>query len=178
MNLRQENSMLQAQVQKALADSAELIEKTSQNADSSNGQQDKSQQQDVLRLIEEYSRQNEAKTKELEAATAKINDKKDKMAALKRSKIDLETKLNRVESKLQNMSKFALIFIKSIKQQNQSLRSAVEKQKQDFDESYQATCKVIQQQINARVQQTQAQYGTLLEKERQHVASLQEQISS
>jgi predicted nuclease with TOPRIM domain len=83
--------------------------------------------------------------KELEKATAKIAEKNDKLTALKKAKADLETKLHRVESKLENMSKFSHIFIKSIKQQNMSLRDQVEKQKKDFDETYNATCKVIQQ---------------------------------
>lgn len=69
----------------------------------------------MLKLIEEYSRQNELKTKELDAATLKMNDKKEKMAALKKDKSELEAKLTRVESKLHNMSKFSHIFIKSIK---------------------------------------------------------------
>ena len=72
--------------------------------------------QEVLKLVEEYSRQNEIKTKELEASAAKMADKKTKMSALKKEKSDLLVKLQRVESKLQNMSKFAHIFIKSIKQ--------------------------------------------------------------
>lgn len=73
------------------------------------------------------------------------------MAGLKKEKADLVTKLQRVESKLQNMSKFSHIFIKSIKQQNLSLKSQVEKQKQDFDETFAHTCTMIQQQIAARV---------------------------
>ena len=55
-----------------------------------------------------------------------MTEKKEKMAALKKDKLDLETKLGRVESKLNNMSKFAHIFIKSIKQQNLSLRAQVD----------------------------------------------------
>ena len=65
--------------------------------------------------MEDYSRQNELKTKELELITAKVADKKDKMTNLKRDNVDLQSKLQRVESKLQNMRKFSHIFIKSIK---------------------------------------------------------------
>ena len=65
------------------------------------------------------------------------------MAVIKKEKTDLTSKLSRVESKLQNMSKFSHIFIKSIKQQNLSLRDQVEKQKQDFDETFKSTCQVI-----------------------------------
>ena len=77
--------------------------------------------QEMLKLVEEYSRQNELKCKELESLTAKITEKKTKIISLKKDKTDLQVKLNRVESKLQNMSKFSHIFIKSIKQQNLSL---------------------------------------------------------
>ena len=72
-----------------------------------------------------------------------MTDKKIKMSALKKEKSDLQVKLQRVESKLQNMSKFAHIFIKSIKQQNASLHDQVMKQKQDFDETFKSTCVVI-----------------------------------
>lgn len=72
-------------------------------------------QKDALKLVEEYSRQNELKSKELEAFSAKFSEKKDKMAALKKERSDLTIKLQRVESKLENMSKFSHIFIKSIK---------------------------------------------------------------
>ena len=141
--LRQENSMLQEQVQKALTESAEIVERNSQN--SSNGQQAAQNNQDVLKLVEDYSRQNELKTKEIEAITAKLQGKKGTIGLLKKEKIDLTSKLQRVESKLHNMSKFSNIFIKSIKQQNISLRDQVEKQKQDFEETFNSTCKVIQQ---------------------------------
>lgn len=49
------------------------------------------------------------------------------MTTLKKERKELANKLQRVESKLENMSKFSHIFIKSIKQQNLSLRSQVEK---------------------------------------------------
>ena len=113
--------------------------------------------QDVLKLVEDYSRQNELKAKEIEALTEKLKLKKDSMTVLKKERNELQTKYQRVESKLQNMSKFSHIFIKSIKQQNLSLRDQVQKQKEDFDEAFSSTCKVIQQQINTRVAQTQAQ---------------------
>ena len=46
----------------------------------------------------------------------RLSDKKEKMVAMKKENIELSAKLQRVESKLQNMSKFSHIFIKSIKQ--------------------------------------------------------------
>ena len=70
----------------------------------------------MLKLVEDYSRQNELKTKEIEAITAKLQGKKGTIGLLKKEKIDLTSKLQRVESKLHNMSKFSNIFIKSIKQ--------------------------------------------------------------
>ena len=88
--LRQENSMLQMQVQKALAESAEIIERNSQGSSSGANQQSNT---DVLKLVEDYSRQNELKTKELELITAKVADKKEKMTNLKRDNTDLQSKL-------------------------------------------------------------------------------------
>lgn len=97
----------------------------------------------MLKLVEDYSRQNELKTKELESMALKLTDKKEKMALLKKENGELHAKLQRVESKLQNMSKFSHIFIKSIKQQNLSLREQVQRQKSEFDESFKSTCQVI-----------------------------------
>ena len=67
-------------------------------------------------MVEEYSRQNEHKSKELEALSAKLAEKQEKITALKKDKAEIAMKLQRVESKLENMGKFSHIFIKSIKQ--------------------------------------------------------------
>ena len=44
-------------------------------------------------MVEDYSRQNELKTKELESAAAKLTDKKDKMAVIKKENVELIAKL-------------------------------------------------------------------------------------
>ena len=135
-----------------MAESAEILERSSQvSSPKAASDTNTSNNRDAFKLVEEYSRQNELKAREMEQLTAKMSEKKDKMAGLKKEKADLVTKLQRVESKLQNMSKFSHIFIKSIKQQNLSLKSQVEKQKQDFEETFAHTCTMIQQQIAARV---------------------------
>ena len=56
-NLRNENSILSSQLQKALADTAEVNERNSQ---SSSGQHQSGQ--DVLKIVEDYGRQLETKT--------------------------------------------------------------------------------------------------------------------
>ena len=83
------------QVQKALAESAEIIERNSQGRNSQGSSSGAAQQSntDVLKLVEDYSRQNELKTKELELITAKVADKKEKMTNLKRNNVDLQGKL-------------------------------------------------------------------------------------
>jgi|688.fasta_scaffold1069694_2 hypothetical protein len=89
-----------------MADSTDLIERQSI------GSQDKDH--NVMRMIEEYSKQNELKTKELEEMQDKLSLKKDSIQSLKKSNSEMEQKINRLQSKLTNMSKFSKIFIKSM----------------------------------------------------------------
>ena len=91
-----------------MADSTDLIERQSQ------GSQDKDKDHNVMRMIEEYSKQNELKTKELEEIQDKLTLKKDSIHSLKKSNSEMEQKINRLQSKLTNMSKFSKIFIKSM----------------------------------------------------------------
>ena len=91
-----------------MADSTDLIERQSQ------GSQDKDKDHNVMRMIEEYSKQNELKTKELEEIQDKLTLKKDSIHSLKKSNAEMEQKINRLQSKLTNMSKFSKIFIKSM----------------------------------------------------------------
>ena len=96
-------------MKKALADSNEIIERNSQLSstteqraavDAEKAAASSQSNQDLLKLVEEYSRQSELKTKEIEAASAKMTEKKAKMALLKKDKLELHGKLGRVESKL------------------------------------------------------------------------------
>lgn len=91
-----------------MADSTDLIERQSI------GSQDKDKDHNVMRMIEEYSKQNELKTKELEEMQDKLSLKKDSIQSLKKSNSEMEQKINRLQSKLTNMSKFSKIFIKSM----------------------------------------------------------------
>lgn len=91
-----------------MADSTDLIERQSQ------GSQDKDKDHNVMRMIEEYSKQNELKTKELEEMQDKLTLKKDSIHSLKKSNSEMEQKISRLQSKLSNMSKFSKIFIKSM----------------------------------------------------------------
>ena len=95
-------------MQRSMADSTDLIERQSQ------GSQDKDKDHNVMRMIEEYSKQNELKTKELEEIQDKLTLKKDSIHSLKKSNAEMEQKINRLQSKLTNMSKFSKIFIKSM----------------------------------------------------------------
>ena len=75
-------------MKKALAESNEIIERNSQSSSTSPNAaaatQSTQSNQDMLKLVDEYSRQSELKTKEIEAFTAKITEKKTKMALLKK----------------------------------------------------------------------------------------------
>ena len=81
----------------------------------------------------------------------RFDEKNTKYVAMKTQNKELTQKLQRMESKLGNMSKFSHIFIKSIKSQNLSLRDQVVKQQQDFDSAFEATIKTIQHQVSTRL---------------------------
>ncbi len=109
-----------------------------------------SNNQDAFRIVEEYSKQNELKSREIEELLICASNKKVKYQQLKKVNADLDLRLNRLQSKLDNMSKFCRIFIKSTKIQNQSLRDTLEQQYKDFSLVFKNCKQDIQDQIQSK----------------------------
>jgi uncharacterized membrane-anchored protein YjiN (DUF445 family) len=82
--------------------------------------------------VEEYSKTNELKSQEIQDLLAQALIKKQKHTQLKKAATELEQKVLRYQSKLDNMTKFCKIFIKSIKNQNQSLQDTVKQQQSEI----------------------------------------------
>lgn len=81
---------------------------------------------DLMRIIEDYSRQAEAKSKENEALAAKLDKKAGKLLDLKKRHTDSEAKNLKLRSSLDNLKGYFKLlsgnFIKTLRQQNLSLR--------------------------------------------------------
>lgn len=81
---------------------------------------------EIIKLIEEYSKGNEAKSKEIEFLTQKLDKKYTKIAELKKNKLENETKNTKLKSTLENVKTFLKFmntnFLKSMKQENLKLR--------------------------------------------------------
>lgn len=116
-----ENSLLQEQLRKALAESNLISDRASsesQLADSSKSLP----QDDLFKVIDEYKKQVEDKQSYIDQIQAKMVSKKEKLGAFKTENATLKSKVLRMESKLENMGKFSRILLKSIKSQSESLR--------------------------------------------------------
>ena len=79
-----------------------------------------------MRIIDDYSKQNEAKVKELEALTSKFDKKANKLSEYKKKHADSEARVVKLKSTLENVKTFLKLlnsnFIKGIKQQNANLK--------------------------------------------------------
>jgi len=126
----------------------------------------------MLRIVEDYSRQVETKSKEIGELTSKLVIKKTKMKDLKKRAFEMEQKDVRQQSKLDNMKKFSSIFIKSMKSQNTALREHVLSSQKDFQAMVDGTKSQIALQIETKLVLATRQNELLLEKEREHVSEL------
>ena len=95
-----------------------------------------SQTADLMRIIDDYSRQAEIKSKEFEALVAKLDKKSGKLDELKKKHADSEGKNIKLRSSLDNVKAFLKLlngnFIKTLRQQNMSLKEQINAQKDDF----------------------------------------------
>ncbi len=75
---------------------------------------------ELLRVIEDYSKQNELKSKEIEALTEKLDKKSAKLTDFKKKHADSENRVIKLKSTLENVKTFLKLlntnFIKSMKQ--------------------------------------------------------------
>ena len=75
--------------------------------------------QDLLKIIEDYSKQNELKSKEIEAITFKLDKKQVKLSDIKKRHSEAEVKVSRLRGTLDNVKTFLKLlntnFIKSMK---------------------------------------------------------------
>ena len=82
--------------------------------------QGSSQTADLMKIIEDYSKQNEAKAKELEVLTAKFDKKAEKLNVFKKKNTDSEIKVAKLRNTIDSVKSFLKIFnsnfVKSMKQ--------------------------------------------------------------
>ncbi|CDW79559.1 UNKNOWN [Stylonychia lemnae] len=95
----------------------ERSQHNSANGDKSNG---------LIKIIEEYSKQSEQKSKEIEALIARIDKKQGKLDELKKNKLETDSKMIKLKSSLDNVKTFLRLlnnnYMKTMKQQSQSLK--------------------------------------------------------
>lgn len=117
-SLRNEISILQKHYEQ-LQNSANDIDAGSDNSKTA----------DLMKIIEDYSRQAEAKSKENEALAAKLDKKAGKLIDLKKRHTDTEARNIKLRSSLDSLKAYFKLlsgnFIKSLRQQNMSLREQV-----------------------------------------------------
>ena len=74
---------------------------------------------DLMKIMEEYSKQNETKAKEIEALSAKLDSKQAKVDTLKKVKVDQELRIGKLKGTLDNVKTFLKVlnsnFLKSMK---------------------------------------------------------------
>ena len=77
-------------------------------------------------MIEEYSKGNEAKSKEIEFLNLKLDKKHNKISELKKNKSEIENKNSKLKSTLDNVKTFLKFmntnFLKNMKQENLKLK--------------------------------------------------------
>ena len=95
-----------------------------------------SQTADLLKIIDDYSRQNEGKTKEIDTMAAKLDRKLAKVNDLKKKHSESEIKVVQLKSALHNVKKFLMMlnsnFISSMKQQNAALKESIAQSEADM----------------------------------------------
>ena len=84
---------------------------------------------ELMRIIEDYSKQNEAKSKELEALTQRLDKKATKLGDFKKKYAESESRVVKLKSTLENVKTFLKLlntnFIKGMKQQNATLKDQI-----------------------------------------------------
>ena len=92
----------------------------SNNNSAGGGAQEKSNE--LVKIIEDYSRQSEIKSKEIEALNARISKKSTKVEDLKKYKQDTELRMGKLRSTLDNVKTFLRLlstnYMKSMKIQS------------------------------------------------------------
>ena len=123
---------------------------------------------DLMRIIDDYSKQNEAKSREIEVLTQKLDKKATKLSDFKKKFSESESRVVKHKSTLENMKNFLKLlntnFVKGMKQQNSTLRDQIS---------------TAEKEINKEVEQFKANLGPqihklVLKKEK----DLQSQITS
>ena len=61
---------------------------------------------ELIKIIEDYSKSNEAKAKEIEGLCEKLHKKSNKLDDLKKIKLDNDTRITRLKSTLDNVKTF------------------------------------------------------------------------
>lgn len=99
---------------------------------SSGERRENAQQQttaDLMRIIDDYSKQNETKSKDLEAITQRLDQKSTKLSDFKKKYADSETRVVKLKSTLENVKTFLKLlntnFIKGMKLQNAALKDQI-----------------------------------------------------
>lgn len=92
----------------------------------SNNNSSNEKSNELLKIIEEYSKQSEVKTKEIEGLNKRIDKKSEKIEGLKKYKSESEVKIAKLRGTLDNVKTFMKLlnsnFIKGMKSQTQSLK--------------------------------------------------------
>ncbi len=90
-----------------------------------------------MRIIEDYSKQNDTKSKELEVLTEKLDKKSTKLGDYKKKYSDSEARVTKLKSTLENVKTFLKLlntnFIKGMKQQNQTLKDQIASSERDMN---------------------------------------------
>lgn len=90
----------------------------------------------MLKIIEDYSKSNETKSKEIESLNSKLDRKVQKISELKKTKSENEVKITKLRGTLDNMKTFLKLlntnFLKSMKQQNSYLKEQYLENKKEF----------------------------------------------
>ena len=102
------------------------------------------QYSELMKIIDDYSKSTELKSKEIEGLEVSLTQKSGKVDTLKRQKKELDAKVVKLQMTLDNMKTFLKLlntnFIKSIKNDNQKLRGEVVNQS-EFLEIFTKKCK-------------------------------------
>lgn len=89
-----------------------------------------------MKIIEDYSKQSEVKSKEIELLNKRIDKKSDKLDGLKKYKSDSEVKITKLRGTLDNVKTFLRLlnsnFIKSMKSQSQSLKDQINNNTKEY----------------------------------------------
>lgn len=87
--------------------------------------------QDLIKIIEDYSKQSDLKSKEIDSLVQKMDSKKTKIDEFKKLKLEYESKINKQKNTLDSIKMFLRVLssnfsksMKSLKQQNLIIREA------------------------------------------------------